>query len=176
MPIIANPSPTAEQLAEMTIDDLSLAPFIERWNSGEGSLIRNWNDFDLALALDPVLNLHLDVARIHADHLGIAGEFEAAIRAQLAPVISASYRSGLAALCGTWAKVVAESSPVSRNAPAPFGDEESWIAWCLRDPTRPLFTNPMGEPLVSEEQEEELLTTALRSHRRVAARAGWLPG
>jgi hypothetical protein len=176
MSSISSPSLPAAQLADMTIDELHLVAFIERWNSGEASLIRHWDDFDLALTFDSALDHRLDAARTHAAHLEIAGEFEAAIRAQLAPVISASYQSGLAIQCETWARAVAESSPVSRNAPAPFRDEESWIAWCLHDCMRPPFANPVGEPLLSQEQEEMLLTNALRLHCKVAARAGWLPG
>jgi hypothetical protein len=176
MSIISSPSLTAAQLAEMTIDELHLVAFVEHWNSGEASLIPHWDDFNLAMTFDSALDHRLDAARTHAAHLEMAGEFEAAIRAQLTPVISASYQSGLAILCEAWAKAIAESSPVSCNAPAPFRDEENWIAWCLRDRMRPPFANPVGEPLLSQEQEEMLLTNALRLHCKVAARAGWLPG
>jgi hypothetical protein len=175
MPITSVSSPTAEQLAEKTIDALNLMAFIRSWNSGEYSLIANWNDFDLALTYDTALDHRLDAARAHAAQLGMAGEFETAIRALLAPVISESYQRGLTILCETWAKAIAESSPASRNAPAPFHDERSWMAWCLRDPMRPPFANPMGESLVSLEQEDRLLSTALGLYRSVAARRGWLP-
>jgi hypothetical protein len=175
MSITLVPAPTAKQLAQETIDALNLVTFIRSWNSGEYSLIANWNDFDLALTFDPARDHRLDAARADAGQQGMDGEFETATRALLAPVISESFQSGLAILCETWAKAIAESSPTGRNAPAPFRNERSWIAWCLRDPMQPVFANPVGEPLFPLRQERVLLTAALRTHRRVAARQGWLP-
>jgi hypothetical protein len=175
MSITLSPVPTAEQLAQKTIDALDLATFIRSWNSGEYSLIASWNDFDLALTYDPALDLRLDAARADAAQQGMAGEFETAIRALLAPVISESFQSGLAIFCETWARAVAESSPASRHAPAPFRDEKSWIAWCLREILWPPFANPVGEPLFPVKQERVVLTTALGLYRHVAARQGWLP-
>jgi len=175
MSITLSLTPPAVQLAQKTIDALNLVTFIRRWNSGEFSLIANWNDFDLALTFDPALDHRLDAARADAGQQDMDGEFETAIRALLAPVISESFESGLAILCETWARTIAESSPASRKAPAPFRDERSWIAWCLREILWPLFANPVGEPLFPVKQERVLLTAALRTHRRVAARQDWLP-
>jgi hypothetical protein len=162
----------AMHLAHTTIDALNLVSFIGDWNSGEWSLIQSWHDFDLALSFDQTLDQGIEVARSEAQRVGVESHFEVALCGLLAPVISETFRIGLAVLCGTWAVQIARGSPVICNAPAPFMDEDSWIAWCLRGNEWPVMANPVGEELLPEEKQEQLLAHALRQQHSIAVGQG----
>jgi len=166
----------AETLARSTAQAMGVRDFLERWNTGEGSLISDLGDLDMALYYAEETDRIWHIAIIQAETHGIHAEFMDAFGSLVQPAINKTFTSGLKNLCTNWARKAASISPLQHGLTSPFDDISGWISWCLSNVEWPYFARPMGECLLPEEQEEQLLRHALAQESELAIERGWVSG
>jgi hypothetical protein len=165
-----------ETLARHTAQAIGVRDFLERWNTGEGSLISDMNDLDMAFSFDELVDRTWGIALIEAQTCGIHEQFHVAFGALVQPMIDETFASGLKNLCTNWARKTASASPARHGLTAPFDEVSEWISWCLSHVEWPPFARPWGEELMPEKQEEQLIRHALAQESELAIAHGWISG
>lgn len=166
--------PSATSAVTALLQSFDMLEFIERWNSGGGSLIGNVDHLYLAAPLNNSLGSALDKARCGFDRDDLGAAFDRALASALKVGVRGSFTRGLRGQLTSWAAAVVAVPPRLVRSGAPFQSVDEWLDWAIVFFRTPPFADPQGGDLFPEDREHRLLRAALRRHRRTAERNGWV--